>query len=149
MPYIGKQDPKGNPVRLAKKTGHVSNYDESKVPEYSLPDPLKTSDGRDVTSAGEWQARRAEILQFYEEQIYGRIPKNAPVVQWQVAQTENDSRNGTAITKRIEGAVGDGTAVKLRLTLHLPKKAGGPVSGLAEPFVLRRRRPGRRTPRRR
>lgn len=25
---IGKSDPQGNPVRLAKRTGHVSNYDE-------------------------------------------------------------------------------------------------------------------------
>jgi hypothetical protein len=26
--YIGHSDPKGNAVRLAKATGHVSNYDE-------------------------------------------------------------------------------------------------------------------------
>jgi hypothetical protein len=125
--YIGKQDLKGNPVRLAKKTGHVSNYDERKVPDYTLPDPLKTSGGRPVTSAKEWRARRAEILEFYEEQIYGRIPENAPAVEWKVTGTENDSRNGTAITKRIEGAVGEGTDIKLRLTLHLPKGADGPA----------------------
>jgi hypothetical protein len=125
--YIGKQDLKGNPVRLAKKTGHVSNYDETKVPDYTLPDPLKTSDGRPVTSANDWRARRAEILEFYEAEIYGRIPENAPAVQWRVTGTEIDSRNGTAITKRIEGAVAEGTDVKLRLTLYLPKGAGGPV----------------------
>src|SRR5262249_13381814 len=32
VPYIGKRDPKGNPVRLARTTGHVSNYTEEKVP---------------------------------------------------------------------------------------------------------------------
>jgi hypothetical protein len=40
VPYIGKRDPKGNPVRLARATGHVSNYSEEKVPKYTLPDPL-------------------------------------------------------------------------------------------------------------
>ena len=36
-------DPNGNPLRLAIKTGHVSNYDEKKVPPYTLPDPLVMS----------------------------------------------------------------------------------------------------------
>src|SRR4029078_9702607 len=40
VPYIGKGDPQGNPVRLAKATGHVSNYSEDKIPPYTLPDPL-------------------------------------------------------------------------------------------------------------
>jgi hypothetical protein len=36
VPYIGKSDPKGNPVRLASATGHVSNYSEDKVPAHAL-----------------------------------------------------------------------------------------------------------------
>jgi hypothetical protein len=134
--YIGKQDPQGNPVRLANQTGHVSNYDESKVPAYSLPDPLKMSDGRRVTSAKDWPARRAEILQFYEQQIYGQIPDNAPAVTWQVTKTDNDSQNGTAITKTVEGDVGDGAAIKLHLTLHLPKPTGDPKSQKPVPVLL-------------
>ena len=30
-------DANGNPLRRALKTGHVSNYDEAKVPPYTLP----------------------------------------------------------------------------------------------------------------
>jgi hypothetical protein len=86
------------------------------------------SDGRRVTSAKDWPARRAEILQFYEEQIYGRIPGNAPAVKWQLTNTDSNSQSGTAITKIIEGVVGDETAVKLRLTLHIPKPAAGAKS---------------------
>ena len=40
VPFIGRGDPNGNPVRLAKSTGHVSNYSEEKVRAYTLPDPL-------------------------------------------------------------------------------------------------------------
>src|SRR5262245_34205206 len=65
IPFIGKNDPQGNPVRLAKATGHVSNYSEDKVTPYTLPDPLVTSDQRPVTSAARWlQQRRPEILKF-------------------------------------------------------------------------------------
>ena len=41
-----------------------TNYDESKVPEYTLPDPLVAADGTKVTDAETWLAkRRPEILE--------------------------------------------------------------------------------------
>src|SRR5580704_10773092 len=62
VPFIGKRDPGGNPVRLARATGHVSNYDETKVGAYTLPDPLVLADGRAVTDAATWfNRRRPEI----------------------------------------------------------------------------------------
>src|SRR6266508_5003750 len=74
-------DANGNPLRKALKTGHISNYDEAKVPPYTLPDPLVMANGRLVRNAREWKARRAEILKLYETQIYGRVPANAPKVK--------------------------------------------------------------------
>src|SRR3954447_19532474 len=89
VPLIGRADPKGNPVRLAKATGHVSNYSEEKVRAYTLPDPLVMAGGERVTSADRWvKARRPEILKFYREEIYGRVPDGAPRVTWEVAETD-------------------------------------------------------------
>src|SRR5215510_11997690 len=51
-------DANGNPLRKALKTGHISNYDESKVPAYTLPDPLVMADGKRVTDAQTWRTRR-------------------------------------------------------------------------------------------
>ena len=51
IPLIGRRDPKGNPVRLARATGHVSNYSEEKVRPYTLPDPLVMASGDRVTDA--------------------------------------------------------------------------------------------------
>ena len=48
-------DANGNPLRKALKTGHVSNYDESKVAPYSLPDPLVMANGQRVKNAAEWR----------------------------------------------------------------------------------------------
>jgi hypothetical protein len=129
VPYIGKSDPRGNPVRLTKATGHVSNYSEEKVPAYSLPDPLVMASGEKVTTAQMWrEKRRPEILKLYETEIYGRIPENAPTVTWEVTETDAGAREGAAVMKRVVGRMGENAdGPKMNLTLHLPAKVNGPV----------------------
>lgn len=129
VPYIGRSDPKGNPVRLAKASGHVSNYREDKVRPYTLPDPLVLANGERVKDAEEWvQKRRPEILKFYREEIYGRVPENAPKVTWEIAQTDPTARNGSAIMTRVTGRMGEkADGPKFNLTLHRPANATGPV----------------------
>ena len=62
VPYIGKRDPNGNPVRLAKATGHVSNYSEDKVPPYTLPDNQTQSGVKSRSSKGGGSANYNEIF---------------------------------------------------------------------------------------
>jgi hypothetical protein len=121
-------DANGNPLRRAVKTGHVSNYDEAKVPPYTLPDPLVTSDGRAVRNAGAWKARRASIMKLYEDEIYGHVPANAPKVTWQVTETDPKAREGAAVMKRLVGNIGaapDGP--RMNVTLYTPAFAKKPV----------------------
>jgi hypothetical protein len=129
VPFIGRRDPGNNPVRLAKATGHVSNYDEKKVSPYTLPDPLVMASGERVDSAAKWfKERRPEILKFYQTEIYGRIPENAPKVNWEVTETDGKARDGAAIRRRIVGRIGnkpDGP--RMSLTMFLPAKPSGPV----------------------
>jgi len=129
VPYIGKSDPKGNPVRLAKATGHVSNYSEDKVAPYTLPDPLVLADGQKVVTADDWtKKRRPEILKFYQTEIYGRIPDNAPKVAWEVTQTDPKARDGTAVMRKVVGRMGDKPdGPKMTLTILTPAKADRPV----------------------
>jgi hypothetical protein len=120
------QTPAVGPVRTAARTGHVSNYDESKVRPYTLPDPLVTFDGKPVTSAAAWTTlRRAEILRAYETEIYGRIPADAPRVSWTVVETVHEP----GFTKRrIAGAVGAAPgAPRIEVLLHVPRNAPKPV----------------------
>jgi hypothetical protein len=129
VPYIGKADPKGNPVRLAKASGHVSNYSEDKVPAFTLPDPLVMASGEPVTTADMWRTRRRpEILKLYQTEIYGRIPESAPRVTWEVTETDTNAREGAAVQKRVVGRMGDKLdGPKMNLTIYLPAKAEGPV----------------------
>ncbi len=124
-------DANGNPIRLAVKTGHVSNYDESKVRPYTLPDPLLSSDGKPVTDARTWNGkRRAEIVRLYETSIYGRIPARTPKVHWRVADSDPRARDGAAVMKRVTGTIGEAPgAPEIHVTLWTPANAkrGVPV----------------------
>jgi hypothetical protein len=119
---LPRTDANGNPLRRAEKTGHVSNYDESKVPAYTLPDPLKFADGRPVRTAREWtEQRRPEIVRAYERDIFGRIPAVTPHVSWVVTEDHGPK-------KLIVGTAGSGDrAVLINVTLSLPPNPRGPV----------------------
>jgi len=123
VPHIGKRTPDGHPVRLATATGHVSNYDEALVGDAPLPDPLRFANGQRVETARQWrEERRKEILGFYESQIYGSAPPNAPRVSWRSV-----GRNDRGALK-YEGLMGGNPeGPKIRLTLDLPDAADGPA----------------------
>ena len=57
----------------------MENYDEAKVPDYTLPDPLLTIDGDPVANAADWANRRGEILSLFETHVYGRTPGTVDV----------------------------------------------------------------------
>jgi hypothetical protein len=122
-------DASGNPLRKALKTGHVSNYDESKVPSYTLPDPLVMADGKRVTDAGTWRTkRRPEILRAYQAEIYGRIPANTPKVTWEVVDTDPAAKGDTAIMRRAVGRIGSAAdAPRVTMMIYTPAKAAKPV----------------------
>lgn len=52
-----------------------ANYDEAKIPKYTLPDPLVMADGSKVVSPEQWRTkRRAEILDLFKKHVYGAMP---------------------------------------------------------------------------
>ena len=61
---------------------NAANYDETKAnPFPELPDPLTLKNGKKVTTAKMWwNQRRAEIVEDFDREIYGRQPKNTPKV---------------------------------------------------------------------
>src|SRR5215471_11612739 len=76
--------PSGN-----EQDANHANYDEAKAnPFPNLPDLLTLKDGRKVTSPALWKRRRAELVEDFEREVYGRIPKNVPRVTWTVVATD-------------------------------------------------------------
>lgn len=142
-----KQDAAGNPIRYAK-SGHVSNYDEAKVGQYVLPDPLVLNNGEPVRDAATWtKRRRPEIIKLYEDEIYGHIPKTAPPVTFETIVAGEPTLEGAAVRKHIVvhfGDKADGPAANL--VINLPANAKGPVPVLLH-LVFFAGLPGGRRPR--
>jgi hypothetical protein len=121
--------PSGNP-----KAPNAANADEAQAMPYtSLPDPLTLKNGKNVTTANQWWTqRRPEIMEDFDREIYGRMPKNLPKVTWEV-QSEMKEMNGSfpVITKKLVGHVDNSSypaiAVNIELTLSTPDGATGPV----------------------
>ncbi|HEX8765394.1 MAG TPA: hypothetical protein VF740_09555, partial [Candidatus Acidoferrum sp.] len=67
-----------------------ANYDESKAnPFPDLPDVLMLKNGKKVTTAETWwKQRRPEIVEDFEREVVGRVPKNVPTVTWSIANSE-------------------------------------------------------------
>jgi hypothetical protein len=109
-------------------------YNEAEANPYpNLPDPLTMKNGQKVTTAAMWKKRRAEILEDFQREIYGRRPV-APKVTWTVVKTENGTEGEYAtVTKQLIGHVDNsaypGVAVEITATLTTPANAtsGVPV----------------------
>ena len=106
-----------------------TNYDESKVPKYTLPNPLICFDGRPVTNAAMWRAvRRPEILQAFATNIYGRTLPVQTHIRYETTRIETSALNGLAIRKEITIRLFEETnAPWIDLLLFIPKQATNPV----------------------
>jgi hypothetical protein len=103
----------------------------------SMPDVLAFKDGTRVTSADQWPKRRAEILEDFEREIYGRIPPNVPKVTWEVtATTEGVSGAIPTITRTLVGHVDNSAfpqiTVNIQASFTVPANASAPVPILLE-----------------
>src|SRR5438093_10806667 len=69
-----------------------ANYDPAKAnPFPDLPDALTLKDGRKVTTPEIWwKQRRPEIVEGFEREVIGRVPKNVPKVTWTVVSNVTD-----------------------------------------------------------
>ncbi len=106
-----------------------TNYDESKVPAYTLPDLLMMQDGRRVDSVEAWRdARRPEVLRLFEEFMYGKPLPAAPKLRFEVFDEAADALDGKAIRKQVRVRFVEGDdAPAMDILVYLPKDAAKPV----------------------
>jgi hypothetical protein len=125
--------PSGNP-----QSPNPANADESKANPYpALPDPLVMKNGQRVTTARKWSERRGEIMEDFDREVYGRLPKNTPRVAWEVVSSTKDVNGGVpVITKQLVGHVDNSgyplVTVDIQLTLSTPANATRPVPIIME-----------------
>ena len=111
-----------------------ANYDETLANPYpKLPDPLILKDGKKVTTADMWwKQRRPEIVEDFDREVLGRVPRNVPQVAWRVNRTEQFEVGGRRVVgKELIGAVDNSAypdiTVEIQMTLVTPANAAGAV----------------------
>ena len=105
------------------------NYDESKVPDYVLPDPLVFNDGTKVSTVEQWEnQRRAELLELFFSQMYGRTPQDKIKVTYETLSENPNFLNGKATAKQVKFLFTNGKKNhEAVLLLILPNQAKGKV----------------------
>jgi hypothetical protein len=133
------------PSGLNRNAPDYQNIDESKAnPWPHLPEMMVTKSRKPVTTPEMWwTVRRPEIVEYFDAEVYGRVPKETPKCTWAAAPPDDGRGAGRGlggrggaptvptITKRLVGRVDNSgypaITVDIRLTLILPAKAAGPV----------------------
>jgi len=79
-----------------------TNMDESKVPAYTLPDPLVASDGAKIEDAKAWrERRRPELLELFRSQMHGRSPGRPAGMRFEAGPVDRNALGGLATRKEV------------------------------------------------
>lgn len=120
--------PSGN-----EQDANHANYDEAKAnPFPTLPAVLTFKNGQSVRTPADWTKRRAEIVEDFEREVFGRIPKNVPRVTWTITATDTGTLGphkvvGRQLVGHVDNSADPAINVDIALTLVLPVDAKQPV----------------------
>ncbi|MFD1628773.1 alpha/beta hydrolase family protein [Pseudopedobacter beijingensis] len=104
------------------------NYDEGKVGEYTLPSLLTSNSGDIVTNEKEWKQRRAEILQLFQENVYGKCPGKPKHIHFEIKKINKNALAGKAISKQVRIFFTKGNkGPYMDVLLYLPSHTSKPV----------------------
>lgn len=100
----------------------AANYDEAKVPAYTLPDPLAG-----VKRPADWPRRRQEILELFAREVYGRTPTKQLKITHELRSMDRLALGGQAIRKEITVFFSGKDGPRMEIMLYLPAQAKGRV----------------------
>jgi hypothetical protein len=102
-----------------------ANFDEGKVPSYTLPDPLVLAGGQPVRDAKTWTSRRRpEILELYRSEMFGRSASSSRKLNYEVTSEDRQALGGKAVRKQITIYFSDKSdGPRMEVLLYLPAAA--------------------------
>ncbi len=111
-----------------------ANTDEALANPYpSLPDPLTLKNGKKVTTEKQWWTkRRPEIVEDFEREVIGRVPKSVPKVAWRVTESAewvagSHAVKGRQLVGHVDNSAYPAVSVDIQMTVVTPADAKGPV----------------------
>ena len=120
-----------------------SNYDESKVVPYTLPDLFTLADGSKVTTSAVWESqRRGELIEIFRREMYGFSPPKPETLTFRVETSDPAAMEGKATRKQVAISFQlGGETFAFHLTLFVPNERIAP----APVFLLLNHRPADNT----
>jgi dienelactone hydrolase len=98
--------------------------------DLKLPDVLLATNGTLITTPEAWRTmRRAEVLELFRENVYGRMPIGKPEsLKFEITESATNAMEGKATRKQVRIAYrGPGGAGAIRLVLFVPKERPRPA----------------------
>jgi hypothetical protein len=102
-----------------KQSPNYVNYDEAKAGPSSPPPPIMTT--AHPTAAWWWKVRRPQLVRLFEDEMYGRVPPNAPKIEWQLVSEQQATKNGIAVIERHYRGTAKGSSLAIDLSETLPQ----------------------------
>lgn len=101
----------------------VPNYDESKIPDFEVPDPLTTFDGEKIKGKGQWQRiRRPELYAFFEKNVYGKVPSQFKDFSATILEQSDNALDGKAKRRQVQLTFDqNGVVQQFTILVYLPK----------------------------
>lgn len=99
------------------------NYDESKIPDYQLPDPLAVGGGP-VGDSKSWEEKtRPATLAIFKEQMFGKVPEPGQPLNLSISLESEiqDACNGKAVRREYLLGFSHPDSPGIRILVYLPK----------------------------
>ena len=100
-----------------------TNYNESKVPEFEVPEVLTTFNNEKITTSQEWiEKRRPELYNFFENKVFGKVPGDLDTITFKVIETDENALDGRAMRKQVKVTLfKNEKSLSFNLLIYLPK----------------------------
>lgn len=112
-------------VAIAQAKFRPFNYDEAKVPPYTLPNPLVLENGQPVTTTATWyKERRPQVLKLFESQMFGYTPTMKLKLRYGPVALDRNALDGRAIREQVTVYFSRKTSgPQMHLLIYIPKNA--------------------------
>lgn len=109
-------------LSFAAHTQEEINYDESKLPRYTLPDPMVFPGGRKVKTVKSWEKRRRpQIFRIFEDQVFGKMPAGLKISNFRMEEESNVTPFINGRRKQVELLLKkDDRELRIHLLIYLP-----------------------------
>lgn len=106
------------------------NFEERKVPDFTLPDPLICLDGTKVTDGKLWfRKRRPEILELFKQYVYGKNPGKPEKMSFEIKSLDKNALKGKATRKEISIIIENNhSKIQFNILIYLPNFQQKPVA---------------------